>query len=515
MQIVPTIFNDYAQGDIRPHSWGIRISFDKVIDSSVTWFVLDQSLLDGPDLLQGNTDNPLQAWDLYEYKDYSDRIVSQSWSRELDFPYSVASARGDFILVNTDQYFTPNGPSPINDFILPKRPVRLLSGFNGILIPQFVGLTSGMPEIDEQSGTAVFTALDFLTQIYDLPIQETISAQNIRTDEVLEIIFTQYGLAPSQYNLLRGRNVIPFLFFEKKAISAGEVIRRLLEAEMGLLWLDEVGIIQFRPRLTQIETPVYDFDSTNIVSLTTSGDDNIINAVYINSDIRAVVEYQPIYDQSLVGSPFDVESSTSVDTFLQLEDPAVTATSPVNGEIAGTSWFTATDIDGNVVTSGVNITSSFLFTNTYKLTFQNTNLFPITISGMQIWGEPAKIVDRIRYENTDDASVSKYDIKSITIDNNFIQSISQCDSLALTILDAYSEYAGIITMEVKGNPALQLDDIITVDYRTYDGQYKITKLDNNLSQGKFTQVITAKSYKPREWFTLDVSLLDGTAVLAP
>ena len=42
------------------------------------------------------------------------------------------------------------------------------------------------------------------------------------------------------------------------------------------------------------------------------------------------------------------------------------------------------------------------------------------------------------------------------IENNFIQTFSQAQSLAVTILDDYAEYASIVDCEIKGNHALQL-----------------------------------------------------------
>ena len=145
-----------------------------------------------------------------------------------------------------------------------------------------------MPEISRTDGTATFTAMDFLTWIYDMPIRNTIAMQNVRTDEVLANIFDQFGLHESQYDLAQGRNVIPFLFFEREQQTAGDIIRPLMQAEMGMLWLDEQGIIKFRPRLEQPVDPVYYFDHDSIIELDTSEDDEIINHVIINTNVRVL-----------------------------------------------------------------------------------------------------------------------------------------------------------------------------------------------------------------------------------
>lgn len=519
MQIVPAGFNELANGDVRPISWGAMVSFDKTFDDDITFFTLDQSILNGVDILAPTEDNPLQAWDFYEYVDYSDRIIYMAWESELNFPYSVVSAMADIQFNNYDKYFNPNGLSPIASDVLPKRPIRLLAGFRNTLLPQFVGLTQGMPEIDGVNRTATFNALDFLTQIYEMPIRNTIAMANVTTDVVLANIFTQFGLAPSQYDLALGRNRIPFLFFERDQMTAGEVIRTLMQAEMGKLWLDELGIIRFRPRLEQPETPTYLFNDENIVSIDTSGDDEIINSVTITTNVRAVQDLQVIYSKDAANvSRFDTIPASSVYTFTaNMQDPALSVIVPSVNQIAGESWFVVEDDLGNPVTTNISVTATELKTNSYDVTFTNTNPFPLLITRLELWGEPARLIseDPVIYNNVESDSVQKYEVKDLAIDNNFIQSIDQSRSLALTILDEYSEYNDIIEIEIKGNPAIQLSDIIEVDKDDYSGEYRVIGKKNKLQDQKYTQILKAKKYTPRQWFTLNQSVLNGSDQLAP
>lgn len=519
MQIVPSGFNQIANGDVIPLSWGIRISFDKAYDDSITWFTLDQSTLNSGDLLAPIEDNPLQAWDFYEYKDFAERLVYMSVQKSIDFPYSVVSAIADFQLNNYDQYFTPNGTSPVANDVLPKRPVRLLLGLSNVLLPQFVGLTEGMPEIERTEGLATFTAMDFLTWIYDMDIRETIAMQNVRTDEVLANIFQQFGLAPDQYDLARGRNTIPFLFFEADQVKAGDIIRPLMQAEMGRLWLDEQGIIRFTPRLEQPTDPVYLLDDDNIEDIEHSGDDEIINRVVIITQVREVQEYQSVYSKSKTDTQLNVVPANGTYVFVaSLQDPALTIEDPDFGENAGVSWFTAATPDGTPVVSGVSVDSTELKTNSFNITFNNTNNFAVNIDQLFLWGRPAKniTVEPVIYENKDTDSIAKYEEQTYEINNNFIQDIDDARSLALTMLDEYSEHADIVTVTMsKPNPALQLSDIIDIDYEEYSGEYRIIAMNIKLQDAKMTQVLTCRRYQPRTWFQLDVSQLNGTDVLAP
>lgn len=518
MQQVPALFNEMAHADIQPLNWGLLISFDKTFDTDIIFFTLDESTLNGTDVLGTEDNNPIQVWDKYEYESYRERVISLAVTRELDFPYSIVSAIADFTLNNYDRYFTPNSDSPIAQYILPKRPVRLLQGFHNTVLPQFVGLTQGMPEIDEGEGTATFTAMDFLTQIYGLPVRETIAMSDVTTDEVLENIFTQFGLSPDQYDLAKGRNVIKFLFFERNQQTAGDVIRPLMQAEMGMLWLDEEGIIRFRPRLEQPDTPVYTFDEDSILSCEVMDEDQLINHLIISTDVREVQDYTTVYSKNADDSSLDVVPAGGTYVFkAELTDPLLTVEEPVYGQNADVSWFTATRPDGTVVSSGISITATEIKTNTYEMTIENTNAFSVNINQMSLWGRPARRIslEPVVYENKDTDSIAKYEDKILEIDNNFVQSIDAARALALTILDEYSEYADIIEVEVKGNPALQLGDVVEIDYPNFEGEYRIISVTNRLQDSKFTQILRLRKYEPREWFTLDQSTLNGGDIFAP
>ena len=140
MQSVSSTFHQLAQGGIRPHKWELLVSFDKQFDDTIEYFILDSSQLDGADLLKPVDDNPLQYWDYYSYRPYRDRLQSMSWSSSLDFPHSVQSSMADILLNNYDNYFTANTTSPIAQYILPGRPVKILAGYGSeATIQPFVG----------------------------------------------------------------------------------------------------------------------------------------------------------------------------------------------------------------------------------------------------------------------------------------------------------------------------------------------------------------------------------------
>lgn len=518
MQTVIPQFHEMAQNSVIPIDWGLRMSFEKEFDSDLKFFTLDESILNGLDLISPSDDNLLNEWDYYNYLPYSDRVITQEWSREIDFPFSVQAGMADFTLNNFDGYFTPNGGSPIQNYILPKRPIRLFAGFKSVaLLQQFVGITQKMPTIDERSKTASFHALDFLSEMFSMPLTQTVAMSNVRTDEVLAKLFDQFGLLPTSYTLAKARNTIPFLFFEK-GTNAGQAIRDLMQAEMGNLWIDEQGQIRFEQRLQTIEAPVMNFNDTNVIDITTTGDSEIINTVRIKTPIREVQEFQPIFTKSASSGSSDlwvVPANGYLEKTGDLQDPVLSAIAPTLGFSSSVSWFTALTSTGTKVTSGVAVSSNELRTNSYVMNFFNANPFPVEIDELELWGEPAKQVDELDYEALDEDSREVYGEEVLTIDSAFFQTLSNARSFALSILDAYSNYAGVIQMEVKGDPALQLGDVIRVDARSYHDEYKVIKITNTMMSNSYRQVIKARHYTPREWFQLNLSTLNSPVILAP
>lgn len=521
MQTVPLSFHQKSQAGIRKHRWSVSLSFDKAFDPSRTFFTLDSSILDGSDVLQPVDDNPIQYWDFYTYVPYTNRVISIEWGREIDFPFSVQSSSCTVVFNNFDNYFSSRTNSPINDYLIPSRPIKVFSGYvSEPLLQQFVGTTQDKPELDQSAKTATFTGLDYLSELFKLQLSESVALSHVRTDEALAALFEQFGIDSFQYSLERGRNIIPFLFLDA-GTSAADCFRQVMEAEGGQLWIDEQGIIRFQQRLVRADGPAFTFNESNIVSLDTSADTQIINRVQIMSSIRSVQNPQPIHAGSgeitdpTVLSPVRIPAGGTATYNITLDDPLQSYSEPSLGFIAGDSWFTASTFAGDNIVSFISVTDSALTLNQLTLTFTNTNSFDAYLSAIEVYGQPAKIIDTINYEALDQDSIDEYGEHLLQIENDLFGSEANCESFAYTTIDAYSQFDSIINLSVKGDPALQLGDIIWVDTSKIQGQFQITKITNAISGNGVSQVLEARRYDPRHWFMLDQSILDGEDVIAP
>lgn len=513
-------FHKLARGQVIQPIVAPYISFAKDYDPDVTFFTLDQSVLDGPDILTMDDPSPLQIWDLYNYIDYSDRLVSMTLSRSVEFPYTVQIAQADITFDNHDGYFTHGSGSSIDQYNLPGRPCRIYAGYQGQgAIPQLVGMTSQMPDINQGSRTADYHVDDFLSQICDSSLSEVVDMRDATTDQVLAAIVEQFGLTSSQYNFETGANTIPFVFFDIGQ-DAGEAIRKLVQAENGRFWLDETGVLRFQARGSFEENTAMTFDDYSIIDIRPSDDSQMVNKVQISANIREVQEYQTVYTKAASSSSPDATSFWWIShnfpntISCSLSDPCYDVQNPTLGKNSSVSWFTCRDSHDNEITSNVSATSQ-LTSNALIVTFTNTNNFDVYIDEVRLYGEPAKIVDVLDYEAYDSTSVEEYGEHLLQIsDNQFFQSDEQADLYARYMLYERANYNPVLEVDVKGDFSLMLGDII--ELRTdgeFAGTYIVDGVNWNAGAGYLSTTLKVHQYNAPHYFTLDESILDGTDVL--
>lgn len=501
-------YRQLAEGHVRPLSWNVSSAFDKTIDESIEFFTLDESLLDGPDILASFDSNVIQEWFQYIYENLDDRVISLEWQREEQVPYSVNLAMADIVFNNYDDFFAINSASPASN-ILPRRPYKLLAGFGGENLPQFVGLSETTPKIDNASRTAKVHCTDFLSFIFSKPLDQTVIMEEVKTNEVLAELFDFFGLVPSQYNLDEGYNHIEFVYFEKGTLL-GEAVRQLMQAELGSLYMDEEGLIRFKNRVRATGNPVYTFNESNVEDYKVSEADTIINVVQINSDVREVQGSKPVLElTSTPEDPIVIHSGIDTEVFFNFSDP-VTSIQSIAGIVANSQ----ANGSGSDLSANVSVDSYDLFATAIKVTFNNSGASAY-LTGLTINGTPAEIVRKLNFRIQDDVSVANFEEHVYSITNNFVQSNDAANSLALSLLNFYSDYANTIELTVKGTHALQVSDNIYVSIKDIQQEYSITKIVNIMQGGKFTQRLVAKVFNTPDYFILDESLLDGLEVLSP
>lgn len=511
MQTTTAQYDLLANGNVRPLDWRLRISFDKAIDPAIQFFTLDDSLLDGVDILKPDDVTSILLWDQFEYQDYSDRVITMEVSRVENEPYSNAMAYADVVLNNYDDYFTPGSSSPISSSILPRRPFRLFMGFNNNVLPQFVGLSESMPKIDRIGKTASFHLIDFLSYLYDQDISTTLLLENVRTDEVIAQLLEDLGILPEQYNLDKATNTMR-VFFVEKGTRFGAVCDKLMEAEIGRLFMDELGTIRFQSFYNYNLTPVDTLDDTNCIDYELPDRDAIINSVRVQAPIRIRAEEQSVYRLSQSRA---ILAGQTIDIIVDFTDPVFTVNDPIYSEtpLVGSYYKSSTDETGFTPYPDVDLINSQVYSTFAIYTFENVGATNAYIAEMDLSGEPAKIVSEVLVEDKDTTSIAKYEEQLYEINNEYIQDRDTALSRAILLLFDYSEYGAILDVIYKGNFAFQIGDAVNVNLGVSNGVFTISKIENILSGNRYTQKLRLRKKRIVSFFTLDVSLLDGDDLL--
>lgn len=507
-------FTELSKGNIRPLSWQVSISFDKAFNSSINFFTIGVSTIGSGDFIPG-TGSVVQEWDKYLYTDYSSRVLQIEWTRQTDLFASINLAMADVTFDNHDDFFTPSGDSIIAPYILPYRPIRIWAGFGGEVIPVFVGITESMPTIDEKTKTATFHCVDFLYSLMGHALKETSLYQSQTTDVVLRSLFIDAGLTSSQLNLDVGLETIGFGAFNKDSKLA-DALNDLMIAEQGRLFMDEQGIITFKNRTDYNNNVVMTFDAyNNINDSTTKTADDIINVVEVTGTIRSVAPKQRFWKltQSIA-----IPANQSYSFFADFSDPVTSVDLPVYRDIAATSYYkgnTASDDSGSN-TGAITLVDTDLFAQSYKMTFYNSSSVTLYLTEVILYATPAFKVQSIYVREEDEESSAIYDERIYTINSDLFQSSTAAQSRALSILQDWSSFRGISTLDVKGNMALQIDDVVSVDIFGNSGIYRITKILNKISSpAKYLQLIVLRKFYSGEFFTIAVSLIGGEDAIRP
>lgn len=518
MQSVSGTFNNNSAARIRKLYWKFLAAFEKDYLTSVNFFTIGVSSIGGSHIIKGNG-SVVQEWDKYLYKEYSNRIVSFEYTRQQD-PYLGGGimSMADIILSNHDGLFTPNNPtSPLGNYMLPYRPVRLYAGFGTEALQVFIGLIEGMPDVDDKNKTVKLHCIDFMSDLFDYPLDEALILENYRTDEVIAELLEMAGILTSQYNLDTGLTTIPF-FFAEKGSKLGDHLRGLAAAEMGRIYMDEDGVIRFINRSNWLNntTPVWTFNQTNIIERRTTKTSNIINVVEVKSTVRETQEKQRYWQLT---TPVAIPAGEEIDIWADFSDPITEVDDPEYLDDAETSYYrtnTHGDNSGEALNSYINVKSVSKFSKSVKMTFENTHSSTaIFITDILLYAIPAKISKKIYARVEDTSSVAKYLERPVTIENNFIQDESTADSIARIIIEDNKEYNPYREIDVMGVPQLQVGDLVRITDEKFSDIYFVTKIVGKMSGAKFIQTLTVIKKTINQYFRIGISTIGGTHPIGP
>lgn len=510
MQSVDSIFTAEEKDSVRSIVASLLTSWKKEVVTATT-FTIGVSTIGGDDYI-GLNPGAIGGPGVYRYFDDSDYAQSLAWERELNIPTGgLNKAYAEGVLDNTSGRYLPSymgGDSELFTAILPRRPIIINAGFNygGIdnTLPQFSGMLTNQPEVNKQTGLVGLKAADYVDYFYNKFLDKEIMFTGLTTDQVIENLFISAGMSTAQYDLDTGLNEIAFGLFERGS-RYSDVINKVVEAENAQLYQDETGVFKFENRQHWYTSPYNEVQlilaTADVINAQAPSEDTIINVVEIKSKIREKSAEQLIYQTQ---ETIELGTTGTVEYFISYEDPVLEVTSVTiiaNDAEDGSG----TDRSSNVVYNKTDFAqaSKFIFSNTHSSTIYITNL--------QVNGRPAKVVSEIYHRQQDDSSVTAYQERIFTLDNEYIQSVTWAQSLALVLLQSFSEPQNLQDITIRAKPRLQLGDLLS-----WQGHYwRIYGIKTRLdpSQG-FVQDLKMLISSNQSYFTIGVSTIGGSDVIA-
>ncbi len=514
MQSVSAAFTAEAKDTVRKITQSTQISWKKSYNSSNIPFTIGSSRIGGTDFVGDSSAAIISAWNRYQYSDESPYVMDASWERILNMPLGGLSiARANVQLDNNSGRFLPKylgGNSELYTSILPKRPIIINSGFNynGIdnNIPSFIGVLDKNPEVDLRSKTVDLSALDFLDFLQNRRVDDTSIYTGQRVDQMLDdILHNKFALSTAQYVLDQGSDTIPFAVLEPGA-RYGDFINQLVQAELGHIFQDESGVIRFWNRqkwgiapYNQVQNVFY---TAEVLGVETPDQDHIINVVEVTATPRKKTSGATLYT---LGQAIELTPGTN-EVFIDFDNPVISANTP--------SVTANSQPDGSGTNDSPNIllTGRSVFVRTAKYVFNNTTGRTSYITALTVTGTWATAIDTIFRTDQDDSSVTAYDERVVSIDNDYIQSESQANSIIAVILDQFSNPENLLKMRIKAKPQLQNGDLIS-----WQGRYwQIFGIHAQLSTSVgYVQDLDLVQRSTRVYFTIGVSQIGGGDTLAP
>jgi len=525
MQTVSTEFTTRTNNRVRKLKAAAQIAFTKTKSLTTQYFTVGISTVGGPDPI-GPPDNvgDITEWDKYEYTDYSSRILSMEATHEQDITGNFTMAIADVELQNTDDLFTPDVDPTIGAFVQsPRRPLRLSAGFNTQTVPIFVGLTEKAPSLSEDKKTAKFHAIDFIKSISEIKITQSEMYVDQRIDQVIsDLLITYAGLATTQFSLDPGIRAVPFIYF-KKDTTLGKAIQQLAQSELATFFEDEAGVLRLwnRQHLTANTTPLWTFNRDNCREIQYPDAKNVINTVEVFGNVRKVQANQKLWE---LASATKVPPGGTLELFGDFKDdygdlPVTTIDTPVYLSGATTSYYatnTAQDGTGEAANTYISVTSFSQFATGFKVVFTNTAAYEIYINALEIFARPAKVISEIYTFAQDATSVGKYEEQPYKIENDFIQSEAFAKTLSTMLIADRANPSGVREIEVtRGVPQLQTGDLVTFDDGKTSGTYYVQKKTTSVGKGGLVQVLTLVKRTIQSYFTVGISMVGGTDVIAP
>ena len=531
MQKVSPSFIEKVKAPVKQTDFAVMIAWDKKFSSGADFFTLDKSTADGGDFLKGN-DDTITLFDKYYYYNESCFVKNFKITKKVsNYSWGVVSAQATITLNNGSNRFLPGKSEKIGDYIKAGRPIKIMTGYDGQMITNFIGFT-GQPVINIVEQTVEINAFDAITYL-DTRVSKLPAFVNKYAHEIIRDLLLEQGLEEYQFDIDESKQErIGYLPVSGREVT--NILSEIAESEMALFFVDETGILRFwnRTHFYEEESACYGFNFSNLRDLSIKSTP-IINSVRVISKPYKIQKRQKIWELDQGSDETLIKSGKSIDIFANFKDGedgfyGVEIETPSSTQEANKSYYKATkSSDGTGEAVNVSLTSFYNFGSSYKMTFKNNSEASCYISKIKIFGIPAKPSKTIseKIENID--SVKQYGANPDTstgigseilkIENKLIQDEDSARAVAANIVKLYSSPNSRFILKNFFVPHLQLGDAVELKINGMENILSCYIMGYELAGGvnaNFRQTLEVEERPKSKYFQLDRSELDGGDILA-
>ena len=416
--------------------------------------------------------------EIYEGEDIiSINLIEERETSQGSLPVgNISSNEIEIVLNNVNREFDAgNKDSRLYGLVKPNRKIQAWLGTEDELVPLGLFWTKDW-DVPEDGVIAKSIGRDRLDRLRESNYSTSKVEVNKTIYELAEIILQDAGLKVDQYWIDEELKsfIVPYAYFEP--VSHREALRQLVTACLGQVYCDRRGIVR-------IEGPSFTFEkldtlTTMFLQAEFPSEMDIIEGYGISeedyfrknnpsrqSDIanHITVETQPLTVGNVEEIYFSSEAreiKTNETTIITINFNHVPCID-VNVNLEGTGTIVATEI----YSWGADVTISSTSNGTFTL---------------NATGKPLKVTNSDRVRSVDEDSILENGtIRHEMPKNHLIQNISTAKVIADTLLAYYKDPKRDLEMEWRGNPALELGDIVVVNDYTRgigeQGYYYATK----------------------------------------
>ena len=520
MQTVSAAWTAEERDSVRRIVQNTQVSWKKQSTLGNRTFTIGMSLIGGNDIIGANP-GAIGSPGNYKYFDESDYVLGMSWERSYNMPTGgLTKALAQVDMDNTSGRFTPRymgGSSELYTAHPLRAPFIINAGFNfgvDITIPQFAGVITEQPELNIRDKTMRIRGADYIDFFQNRYLDQGVIFTAQRTDQVMTTLLGTLGMSTSQYDLDYGINIIPFGLFNP-GTRMSDIFNQLAEAENGHFYQDEAGIFKFENRQHWDSSPYNQVQriitTSQVINAEAPNDDHLINVVEINSSVYQKQPSQTVFILPLQ-NPIIVQANSTSENFFEFQDPVLALTDPTNG---GTNSFylanSLSDGTGTDMTSSIQVRNLGTFAKAVKYRFTNTASSIVYITQLVLAGRVAKKINDLYYREQDDSSVTAYQERVLSINNDYIQNPDWAASLSRMLLNDYSDIENLQQITIRAIPELQLGDLVS-----WQGKYwRIFEIKAKVDPGVgFVQDLTVLQRTVTTYFRIGISTIGGSDKIA-